>query len=83
MDRERFSPGVRPEAREERGRGLDMMASHEVQLAQDLRAAGLDDAAAFADLLAVASSTAEVRAANIPPEALDPGSNRRALRGEL
>lgn len=83
MMQERFSPGVRPEVREQRGRELDGLAAEEVSLSQDLAGRGRADLGRLAELFAVGSSTAEIRAAEIPPEHIDQGTIHRALRGQL
>jgi hypothetical protein len=83
MMQERFSPGVRPEVREQRGRELDGLAAEEVRLSQDLTSRGRADLGRLSELFAVASSTAEVRAAEIPPDHIDQGTIRRAVMGQL
>lgn len=83
MEIERFSPGVRPEVREQRGRELDGLAAKEVGLSQDLTGRGRADLGRLAELFAVGSSTAELRAAAIPPDHIDPQTLRRTLTGEL
>lgn len=83
MDVERFSPGVNPEAREQRGRDLDGLAAQEVRFSGELSERGQADLARLAELFALASSTAEIRAAAVPPEHVDMQTLRRALSGEL
>lgn len=83
MDRERFSPGVRPEVREQRGRELDGLAAEEVGLSQELVGRGRADLGRLAELFAVGSSTAELRAATVPPDHIDLQTLRRSLTGEL
>lgn len=83
MNPERFSPGVRPQERERREADLDRLAEQEVGLAQKLEGAGQTDAAHMAELFALASSTAEVRAAVPPVEPVDRQTLQRALAGQL
>lgn len=83
MNVERFSPGVRPEARERRSADLDHLAEQEVGLAQELKVAGRGDAAHMAELFALASSTAEIRAASPSISQADRQTLQRALGGQL
>lgn len=83
MHPERFSPGVRPQERERRGTELDFLAEQELRLAQELLTAGQTDAAQLLELFALASSTAEVRAAAPVVEQADRLTVQRALAGQL
>ncbi|MEK7539770.1 MAG: hypothetical protein AAB558_00820 [Patescibacteria group bacterium] len=83
MHVERFSPGVRPQERERREADLDRLAEQEVGLAQGLERSGRQDAARLAELFALASSTAEVRAAAPAVDQVDRQTLQRILAGQL
>lgn len=83
MNPERFSPGVRPQERERRSADLDRLAEQEVVRAQQLDQAGRPDAARMAELFALASSTAEVRAGAPVVGRVDRQTLQQALEGQL